>query len=115
MSWRKTATIYGGPVVSKRLEEIARRKQALIERAAEQRAELAATYRRIRSPFDVSGALAGVGRVLKTHPLIAATISSFLVSGYAGRLVKSAGEMLRLWRLVLPVWAWWRSRRRKAS
>jgi hypothetical protein len=100
--------------VSKRLEEIARRRQALIGRCAEQRAEIAAAYRRIRSPFDVSGTLVGVGRTLKTHPLIAAAISSFLISGYAGRLLKGSGELLKLWRLVLPVWAWWRSRR-KAS
>jgi len=100
--------------VSKRLEEIARRKQALVERCARQRAELAAIYQRIRSPFDVSGTLVGVGRMLKSHPLIAAAISSFLVTGYAARLVRSAGELLKLWRLVLPVWAWWRTRR-KAS
>lgn len=100
--------------MSNRLAEIARRKQALVERCANQRAELAVIYERIRSPFDVSGTLAGVGRILKSHPLIAAAISSFLVTGYAGRLVRSAGELLKLWRLILPVWAWWRSRR-KAS
>lgn len=101
--------------MSKRLEDIARRKQALVERCALQRDEIKAAYRRIRSPFDVSGTVVGVGRVLKTHPLIAAAISSFLVSGYAGRLVRSSGELLKLWRLALPVWAWWRSRRRKAT
>jgi hypothetical protein len=94
------------------LEEIARRKQALMQRCAHQRAELAAIYRRIRSPFDVSGTLVGVGRMLKSHPLIAAAISSFLVTGYAGRLMKSSGELLRLWRVLLPVWAWWRTRRK---
>jgi hypothetical protein len=96
------------------LEEIARRKQALVERCADQRAELSGIYQKISSPFDVSGTLVGIGRTLKAHPLIAAGISSFLVSGYARRMVKSAGEVLRLWRLILPVWAWWRSRR-KAS
>jgi hypothetical protein len=96
------------------LEEIARRKQALVGRCAEQRTEFATVYRRLRSPFDVSGTLVGVGRTLKSHPLIAAAISSFLVSGYAGRLVRSSGELLKLWRLALPIWAWWRSRR-KAS
>lgn len=100
--------------MSNRLAEIARRKQALVERCANQRAELAVIYERIRSPFDVSGTLAGVGRILKSHPLIAAAISSFLVTGYAGRLARSTGELLKLWRLILPVWAWWRSRR-KAS
>ena len=100
--------------MSNRLAEIARRKQALVERCANQRVELAVIYERMRSPFDVSGTLAGIGRTLKAHPLVAAGISSFLVTGYARRLVKSAGEVLRLWRLIVPVWAWWRSRR-KAS
>jgi hypothetical protein len=96
------------------LEDIARRKQALVEQSARQREELAAMYQRIRAPLDVGGALMGVGRALKTHPLIAAGISSFLVSGYAGKLLRSTGELVRLWRLVLPLWAWWRSRRKSS-
>lgn len=98
--------------MSKRLEEIARRKQALTARAAQQRAELSAIYRKIHSPFEISTTLVSLGRALKAHPLIAAAASSFIVSGYAGRLVKSSGELLKLWRLVLPVWAWWRSHRK---
>jgi uncharacterized membrane protein YqjE len=113
-SWPRIATNCEDPIVSKRLENIARRKQALVEQSARQREELAAIYQRIRSPLDVGGALMGVGRALKTHPLIAAGISSFLVSGYAGKLLRSTGELVKLWRLVLPLWAWWRSRR-KAS
>lgn len=109
-----TAITCGDPAVSNRLEEIARRKQALVDRCTNQRAELSAIYKQIRSPFDLSGILVGVGRTLKAHPLIAAAISSFLVTGYARRVVKSAGEVLKLWRLILPVWAWWRTRR-KAS
>lgn len=98
--------------MSRRLEDIARRKQVLIEQSARQREELASIYQKIRAPLDVGGTLMGVGRALKTHPLIAAGISSFLVSGYAGKLLRSTGELVRLWRLVLPVWAWWRSRRK---
>jgi len=97
--------------VNKRFEELARRKKALIDRCARERAELSALCERIRSPFDLSGTLLGIGRVLKTHPMIAAGISSFLVSGYAGRLLKSAGELVKLWRLALPLWGWWTKRR----
>jgi hypothetical protein len=98
--------------VSKRFEELARRKQALIDRCAYQRAELSGLCDQIRSPFESSGTLLGISKMLKTHPMIAAGFSSLLVSGYAGRLLKSAGELVKLWRLALPLWAWWTKRRK---
>jgi len=99
--------------VNKRFEELARRKQVLIDRCARERAELSELCERIRSPFDLSGTLLGIGRVLKTHPMIAAGFSSLLVSGYAGRLLKSAGDLVKLWRLALPLWGWWTKRRKR--
>jgi hypothetical protein len=99
--------------VNKRFEELARRKQALIDRCADQRAELSRLCDRIRSPFDISGTLLGIGKMLKTHPMIAAGVSSLLVSGYAGRLLKSAGDVVKLWRLALPLWGWWTKRRKR--
>ena len=98
--------------MSNRLEEIAQRKQVLIEKAGRERADLAAAYDRIRAPFDITSTLLGIGRTLKTHPIIAAGISSFLVSGYAGKLLKSSSELLRLWKLARPLWDWWRGRRK---
>ena len=97
--------------MTSRLEDIARRKQALIDRAAQERTELAAAYARIKSPLNLSSTLLGIGRALKSHPMIAAGVSSFLVSGYAGRLLKSTGELLKLWKLALPIWHWWTRRR----
>lgn len=99
--------------MNNRFEELARRKQALIDRCARERAELSALCERIRSPFDLSGTLLGVGRMLKTHPMIAAGFSSLLVSGYAGRLLKSAGDLVKLWRLALPLWGWLTKRRKR--
>ena len=99
--------------MNKRFEELARRKRALIDRCADQRAELSAICERIRSPFHLSGNFLGIGRILKTHPMIAAGISSLLVSGYTGRLLKSAGELVKLWRLALPLWGWWTKRRKR--
>jgi hypothetical protein len=101
--------------VNKRFEDIARRKQALIEKAAMERAEWAAAYRRMRSPFDLGHALLGAGRALKAYPMVAAASSSILVSGYAGQLLRGTGEIFKLWRLVLPLRAWWSKRRRIAS
>jgi hypothetical protein len=99
--------------VSNRLEEIARRKQTLVDKAARERAELASAFDRIRAPIDFGTALLGVGRALKTHPILAAGISSFIVSGYAGKLLKSTGELLKLWKLGRPIWSWWRGRRKR--
>lgn len=99
--------------MSNRLAELAQRKQTLIERAGRERAELARAYNKIRAPIDIGATLLGLGRTLKTHPIIAAGVSSFLVSGYAGKLLKSTGELLSLWKLTRPIWAWWRKRRSK--
>lgn len=98
--------------MNRRFEELAERKRALIARCSRERAELAALLDEIRSPFNVGETLLTIGRALKTHPMIAAGISSFLVSGYAGRLLKSASELVKLWRLVLPIWGWWTQRRK---
>ena len=98
--------------MSNRLEEIARRKQLLIEKAGRERDELAAACEEIRSPLSITATLLSVGRTLRTHPIIAAALSSFLVSGYASKLLKSGGELLRLWKLTRPLWDWWRGRRK---
>ena len=99
--------------MARRLEEIARRKKALIDKAAQERADLARSYANLKSPFDMSSTVLGLGRTLKTHPIIAAGLSSFLVSGYASKLLKSSIEMLQLWKLAQPIWTWWRKRRNK--
>jgi hypothetical protein len=98
--------------VSNRLAEIAQRKQALIDRAGRERAELATVFNKIRSPIVIGATLLGLGRTLKTHPIIAAGVSSFLVSGYAGKLLKSTGELLSLWKLARPIWGWWKNKRK---
>ena len=95
-----------------RLEEIARRKQALVDKAARERAELASALDSIRAPINLGAAVLGVGRTLKAHPIIAAGISSFVVSGYAGTLIKSTAEVLKLWKLTRPIWNWWRQKRK---
>jgi hypothetical protein len=100
--------------VSKRLEEILQRKQALIARCARDRDELAASCGRIRLPFDLGGTLLGFTKTLRAHPIIAAGVSALLVSGYAGKLTRSLAELLRLWKLAQPLWFWWTKRRSRA-
>ena len=100
--------------MSKRLEEIARRKQGLIERRARSARDLATACQRAPLAFqferDKFWALAGT---LKTHPLIAAGISSFLVSGLCRKTSQDRRAVLSnsgAWRCRF--WAWWRKRRR---
>ena len=92
--------------MNSRLQEIARRKQILIDKAARERFELGRTYESLRLPFGMSAPLLGIVRVLKTHPVITAGLSSLLVGGYTTRLLKSVTELFKLWRVVLPIWAW---------
>jgi len=61
----------------------------------------------------MSSMVLGIGRVLKTHPVVAAGLSSFLVSGYAGKALRSSGKVLQLWKVAQPVWSWLRKRRKK--
>ena len=98
--------------MTSRLEEIARRKQVLIDKAAAERAELARIYRGIKTPLAVGSTILGIGRALTTHPIIAAGLSSFLVSGYGGKLLKSTTEVFKVWHLARPLCSWWQKRRK---
>lgn len=96
--------------MNSRLQEIVRRKHALIDKAARERAELAKAYANLPSPFDISGALLSLGHMLKTHPMITAGLSSLLVGGYARRALIPVTQVFKLWRVIRPVWRWWRKR-----
>ena len=96
--------------MNSRLQEIARRKQILIDQAARERYELGKVYDSLRLPFGMSAPLLGIVRVLKTHPVITAGLSSLLVGGYASRLLRSVTEFFKVWRIVLPIWTWWNKR-----
>ena len=63
------------------VEEPARRKQALINKAAQQRNELARNYANLKAPFDVRSRVSVIGRVLKSYPIVVAGVSSLLATG----------------------------------
>jgi hypothetical protein len=96
--------------VNRRLQEIAERKQILIDKAARERNDFGNLYGRLRLPLGMSAPLLGIVRMLKTHPVVTAGLSSVLVGGYASRLLRSATEFFKLWRVVLPLWGWWQKR-----
>lgn len=97
--------------MSNRFEEIARRKQLLVERCAREREELAGACQRVRVPLSLSAVFLALGATLKSHPILVAGISSLLAGGYVGKLAKSAGALLRLSKAVLPLW--WLIRRKR--
>lgn len=100
--------------MSSRLDNIARRKQALIEKAALERLELTTACRRIRSPIDIDGKLFGIGRIISSHPLLAAGLSTFLIGGFGKKIFRITSALLKLWRVVLPILNLWPKRRRSS-
>ena len=98
--------------MNKRLELLSRRKQALIAQCARERFELAEAFSSVRSSITFGGILLGLGRILKSHPMVTAGISSLLASGYAAKVTKSGGDLLKLLRFARPLWSWWSTRRR---
>ena len=95
-----------------RLDEIARRKHALIARCAEERDELSSACDAMRSPLRLGVAIAVISRLLKTYPLAAAAISSLFVSGYGNKFARSAVGVAKLWRAATPLRTWLFNRKR---
>jgi hypothetical protein len=100
--------------VSNRLTDIARRKQLLIERCAGDREALADAFHRVRPSLGVGALLLTLGGLLKAYPILVTGLSALLVSGYGGKLTKSAGQLLSLGQAIRPLWSWWaKSRKNK--
>ncbi len=98
--------------MGKRFDEIAQRKKLLIERCARDRDELAACFRQIQTPFNLGVFFIRLGKVVKAYPVAAAGLSSLFVTGVGAKLVRAAGKLLGLIRVVRPLWSWWSKRRR---
>jgi hypothetical protein len=95
----------------KRFDEIARRKEILIERCARDRKELAAALHQIHLPLHLGAILTKAGKLLQAYPLVAG-LSSLLVTGYGLKLMRTAGKFVAMARIISPVWSWWSKRRR---
>jgi hypothetical protein len=96
--------------MANRFDEIARRKEALIARCAQERDELSAALERIHLPLNLGAVFARLGRMIQSYPL-AAGISSLLVTGYSVKLTRTAGKLMELARIFQPAWSWWSKRR----
>jgi hypothetical protein len=98
--------------MSNRLAEIARRKQLLIERCEGDRQEITASLGRVRPALGVGALLLTLGGFLKAYPVLVTGVSALLVSGYGGKLTKSAGQLLSLGQAIRPLWSWWAKSRK---
>ncbi len=99
--------------MTSRLEELARRKELLIERCAQEREELASSCHRMRLPLGLGAVLMVAGKTLKSYPILVAGVSSLLASGYGGKLAKSTGTLFRLGQAIMPLWSWLTKRRKR--
>jgi hypothetical protein len=97
--------------MSKRFDEIARRKEILIQRCAQEREALAAAFQRIYLPFNLGAVLIKAGKFFRTHPF-AAGLSSLFVTGYGVKLTRAARRLLEMARIFRPLWSWWLKRHR---
>ncbi|HEX9144435.1 MAG TPA: hypothetical protein VGA09_09205 [Candidatus Binatia bacterium] len=95
----------------KRFDEIARRKEILIERCAREREELAAVLHRIHLPFNLGAVFMRAGKWLQAYPLVAG-LSGLFVTGYAVKLTRAVGKLVEMARIIRPLWSWWSKRRR---
>lgn len=100
--------------MASRLDEIARRKDLLIERCAQDREELAACVRQICLPFHLGAFLLMLDKARRAYPAAVAGLSSLLVTRLAAKLTRAVGKLIGVVRVIRPLWSWWSKRRRSA-
>ena len=96
--------------MSNRLDDIARRKEVLVQRCAQEREELARVIQRICLPFNLSRVLSTGGKLFRSHPF-AAGLSALAITGYGVKLTRAAKKLAEMIRVFRPVWSWWSKRR----
>jgi hypothetical protein len=82
-----------------KLAAVVRRRQALVLRAAAQRAELAVFAERWHGPLAVADGAYRLGQALRRHPAVSAVVVAMLVRTQRHRVLKWSGTLLTLWEL----------------
>jgi hypothetical protein len=85
--------------VSRDLATVVRRREALVARAAAQRAELAALVERHRLLLGIADVGFRAGRVLARYPLWAMIGAALLFKTQRHRLLFWSGQLITLWEL----------------
>lgn len=94
-----------------KLEQITARRTALIERAAQQRAELAAVYNQLQRPAAIFDKGYAVARGIKSHAGIAIGAAAALVLARPHVIGKVAGGVMKAAKFAMPVVQFWLSRK----
>lgn len=90
------------------LAAVVRRRQALVARAAAQRAELAELVARWQQPLRVADAAYRIGRAVRTHQALVTLATTLLVLGpQRHRLLMWAGRLFSLWEIYRVVREQW--------
>lgn len=91
-----------------RLIELARRKERLIARAAQQRADLAIAGSRWRKPFAIADRGIAVVAYLRAHPLVLALAVAGVAAAGWRNLPRWIGRGFFVWRAWRAAGAWMR-------
>jgi len=89
--------------MSKRLEDIQRRRQYLVARAETQRSELAYLSLSVRKPLRYFDQMMNVVNIFRSHPALMAVAASLFVVTPRHRLLLWAGRILTGWELYQVV------------
>ena len=93
---------------TEKLLDFAGRKERLIARAAQQRAEIAAAVLRWDKPISVLDRGLAAARFLKEHPLVVVAASTAVIVLGRRNLLRWTGRGLIAWRAWRSVNAWTR-------
>jgi hypothetical protein len=97
------------------LAAVVRRRQALVSRAAAQRAELAVLAERWHGPLSVADGAYRLGQALRRHPAISALAVAMLVRTQRHRVLMWSGALLTLWELYQAFREQWPRRAQRAE
>jgi hypothetical protein len=94
--------------MSAELTAVMRRRQALVARAAAQRAELAELAARWQQPLRIADAAYRIGRAVRTHQALVTLATTLLVLGpQRHRLLMWAGRLFSVWEIYRVVRQQW--------
>jgi len=93
--------------MSQRLEDIQRRKQLLISRAAAQRSELAYLALTVNSPLRFIDDVLAVIRAFRIHPVLAGVALSSILATPRNRLLFWVGRIFTGWQVYRAIREQW--------
>jgi len=85
--------------MNRKFAAVVQKRQALVARAAGQRAELEVLLERWRGPLAVVDGAYRLGQALRQHPAISAVVLASLVRRQRFRMLRWGGALLTLWQI----------------